>query len=188
MLTAASSGNLDVVNGAGRRQNWIAIFAHALDMELNGLANLAFNFVDTRTCSDTSGQIRDICREIGPGIFNNDGIAHGSPHLLKPACLRMLFKVPGASSSLGLPGTVTRPDLVGCLNCRWLPRVTTRYQPSSPSIRSISATFTDQLCAGRLHRPRARPNDQVERRADATPAQKEAMNRHVRSNDGMDSP
>ena len=27
-----------------------------------------------------------------------------------------------------------------------------------------------------------RPNDQVERRADTTPAQKENMNRHVRSN------
>ena len=32
---------------------------------------------------------------------------------------------------------------------------------------------------------RERPNDQVERRADATPAQKAAMNRHVRSNAGL---
>ena len=29
------------------------------------------------------------------------------------------------------------------------------------------------------------PNDQVERRADATPAQNENMNRHVRSNAGL---
>ena len=29
------------------------------------------------------------------------------------------------------------------------------------------------------------PNDQVERRADATPAQKANMNRHVRSNAGL---
>ena len=30
-----------------------------------------------------------------------------------------------------------------------------------------------------------RPNDQVERRAEATPAQNENMNRHVRSNAGL---
>ena len=53
----------------------------------------------------------------------------------------MLFKVPGAKSSLGLPGTVTRPALVGCLNWRWLPRVVTRNQPSLSSIRSTSLTF-----------------------------------------------
>ena len=26
---------------------------------------------------------------------------------------------------------VTRPDLVGCLYCRWLPFVATKYQPSA---------------------------------------------------------
>jgi hypothetical protein len=35
--------------------------------------------------------------------------------------LRMLLRVPGATVSLGLPDTVTRPGLVGCLNWRWLP-------------------------------------------------------------------
>ena len=30
----------------------------------------------------------------------------------------MLFNVPGATSSPGLPATVTSPGLVGCLNCR----------------------------------------------------------------------
>jgi hypothetical protein len=43
--------------------------------------------------------------------------------------LNMLFKVPGAKSSLGFPGTVTRPGLLACLNCRWLPLVATKYQP-----------------------------------------------------------
>jgi hypothetical protein len=35
-----------------------------------------------------------------------------------PACLSTLFRVPGARSSLGFPGTVTLPGLVGCLNFR----------------------------------------------------------------------
>jgi hypothetical protein len=49
--------------------------------------------------------------------------------------------VPGAKSSLGLPATVTRPGLLGCLNWRWLPRVDARYQPSSPNMRNMSDTF-----------------------------------------------
>ena len=53
----------------------------------------------------------------------------------------MLFLVPGATSSLGFPGTVTRPGLVGCLNWRWLPLVATKYHPSSLSIAKISEIF-----------------------------------------------
>jgi hypothetical protein len=55
--------------------------------------------------------------------------------------LRILFNVPGAKSSLGLPATVTRPGLLGCLNWRWLPRVDAGYQPSSLSFRNMSDTF-----------------------------------------------
>ena len=40
--------------------------------------------------------------------------------------LKTLFSVPGGKSSLGLPETVTRPGLIVCLNCRWLPLVATR--------------------------------------------------------------
>src|SRR5580700_6974017 len=54
----------------------------------------------------------------------------------------MLFRVPGAKSSDGLPATVTRPDFSGCLNCRWLPRVATRYQPSASKSLMTSRTFT----------------------------------------------
>ena len=53
----------------------------------------------------------------------------------------MLFKVPGAKSSPGLPGIVTRPGFTGCLYCLWLPRVRARNQPSSSSCLRISRTF-----------------------------------------------
>ena len=54
----------------------------------------------------------------------------------------MLRNVPGASSSLGLPATVTLPGLTACLNWRWLPRVAAKNQPA-PSRHLITApTFT----------------------------------------------
>jgi len=60
----------------------------------------------------------------------------------------MLFKVPGAMSSLALPGTVTRPALLACLYCRWLPRVATSRQPSFSIVRITSATFTCEAYQG----------------------------------------
>ena len=46
---------------------------------------------------------------------------------------------------------------------------------------------TPNYAPGQCLRSNSRPNDQVERRADATPAQKEDVNRHVRSNAGLGS-
>src|SRR5215207_873606 len=57
----------------------------------------------------------------------------------------MLLSVPGASSSLGLPGTVTRPDLPVCLYCRWLPLVLINCQPSCSTNLMTSRTFTPQV-------------------------------------------
>jgi hypothetical protein len=53
----------------------------------------------------------------------------------------MLPSVPGGMSSLGFPATVTRPGFDGCLNCRWLPRVTTKRHPSDSNILIASRTF-----------------------------------------------
>jgi hypothetical protein len=61
----------------------------------------------------------------------------------KPACRLTEAKVPFGMSSPIWPLTVTRPDFVGCLNCRWLPRVTTSTQPCCSSRRMTSRTFTD---------------------------------------------
>jgi len=58
-----------------------------------------------------------------------------------PACLRILFCVPGARSSLGFPAIVTTPFFLSCLYCRWLPRVRSRYQPSSSMSLIIARTF-----------------------------------------------
>lgn len=56
----------------------------------------------------------------------------------------MLLSVPGARASLALPAIVTRPFLVPCLYCLWLPRVLTRNQPSSTISLIASLTFTSE--------------------------------------------
>src|SRR5437667_3564068 len=78
---------------------------------------------------------------------------HRHPHFsfLRPACLSMAFNVPGGTSRLGLPATVTVPGLLGCLSCRWLPRVRASCHPSSARSRSSSPTFTPPR-----HRSRSR--------------------------------
>jgi len=53
----------------------------------------------------------------------------------------MLFKVPGGTSSDGLPGTVTLPGFMGWRNCRWLPFWVTCTHPSVVNRRMTSRTF-----------------------------------------------
>src|SRR5271157_3160186 len=58
---------------------------------------------------------------------------------------------------------VTRPALVGCLYCRWLPLVATKYQPSASISLTASRTFITSFphgqsrpaCLGTLWRSRA---------------------------------
>src|SRR5262249_36272903 len=57
------------------------------------------------------------------------------------ACRRILLRVPMGTSSDSLPGTVTLPALVACLNCRWLPFWDTCSHPSLVSNRTTSRTF-----------------------------------------------
>src|SRR5713101_6404477 len=69
------------------------------------------------------------------------------PHFsrLSPACFSMAFKVPGGTSKLGFPATVTVPGLLACLYCRWLPRGRASRHPSSSRSRTSSPTFTQFL-------------------------------------------
>src|SRR5262249_54566971 len=53
----------------------------------------------------------------------------------------MLFSVPGGTSTLNFPDTVTKPSFEGCLNWRWLPFVRTRYHPSPSNSLMTSFTF-----------------------------------------------
>ena len=75
------------------------------------------------------------------GSLDHDRVAGHGVLRSSLACLRMLRSVPGGNSALGLPTIVTRPGFSGCLYCRWLPAVLTRYQPSASISLIISRTF-----------------------------------------------
>jgi hypothetical protein len=75
----------------------------------------------------------------------------------------MLFSVPRAKASGGLPAIVAVPGFDGCLNHLWLPRVRARRQPSSAMIRHRFATFTvSSLFGGRFAVERQTSRDRRE--------------------------
>src|ERR1044071_1447950 len=87
---------------------------HSFEMELDSGLHLLFHFSASRAGGDAARKIGSVCGVSCAGFFYNDQDFHRS----NPACFMMLLKVPGGTSSLGLPGTVTMPALTGCLNCR----------------------------------------------------------------------
>jgi hypothetical protein len=107
-------------------------------MKRNCVLHLSLYFVAGTPGGDATRKVRRVCGEASFGLLDDNQILHG----FNPACLRMLFNVPGATSSPGLPATVTSPGLVACLNCRCDPRCRTTDQPSSSSILTTSRIFT----------------------------------------------
>ena len=76
-------------------------------MKRDCLFDLSLDFVARVARCDTTRNIWRVCGETGLGLLDDNQVLHG----FKPACLRMLFNVPGATSSPGLPATVTSPWL-----------------------------------------------------------------------------
>lgn len=82
-LTAFSGSNdVDVLDRTGGFRDRDSIFPQAFEVKFDGFADFALGFLERGTCCDATGQVRS------------------------PACLRILFQVPGARSSLDSPGTV----------------------------------------------------------------------------------
>jgi hypothetical protein len=88
-------------------------------MKLDGFADGLLSVLSSLAGGYAPGKIENIGGEVGSSLLNDYGITHGI-HLvgLRPDCLRILFKVRGAKSSLGLPAKVTRPGFTGCLYWR----------------------------------------------------------------------
>ncbi len=90
---------------------------------------------------DTSRKVWNVGRVAGRCRLDNDRVFHALSPVSSPACLRILFQVPGAKSLLIRPAIVTVPGFSGCWYCRWLPRVRARYQPFATRRRIASLTF-----------------------------------------------
>src|SRR5437016_3715860 len=117
-----------------RSRHGKAILLQAVDVKLDGLADKLEHFLAGLPHRHTARQVRDVGTPTRFASLDDHHVSHDRhPHFsfLRPACLSMAFNVPGGTSRLGLPATVTTPGLLGCLYCRWLPRVRARRHPSS---------------------------------------------------------
>jgi len=81
--------------------------AQALDVERNSLAHQLFHFLRTLTSRDTARKIGRIGREGPARSLDDHEIVHVSRSPFSPAWERMLPSVPGFTSALSLPATVT---------------------------------------------------------------------------------
>src|SRR5262245_34275984 len=131
---------LNVFCNAGWRRNWKTVRLQPVDMKTDGFADLVLNRLHGRSGGNATREVWYVSRIVAFGLFDHDRVTHQRCSL-RPACFKMLFKVPGATSSDGLPATVTRPGFLGCLYWRWLPRVATRNQPSASISLTTSRTF-----------------------------------------------
>lgn len=120
---------------------------HASKMKRDRRLDASKRRVDCLSRGHAAWKIGDRRPPVAVGIFVDAHQIPKLPHVFprfRPACRLTDANVPLGMSSPKLPLTVTRPAFVGCLNCRWLPRVTTSIQPSCSSSRITSRTFTPQ--------------------------------------------
>src|SRR5712692_3879157 len=108
---------LDVLGNTCWFRNHHSISPKAVDMEADRLANFVLYRRNCVAGCDATGQIRYIRRIIAVGFLDDDRVAHQC-WSFRPDCFKILFSVPEARSSEGLPATVTRPGRTGCLYCR----------------------------------------------------------------------
>jgi hypothetical protein len=92
-------------------RNRESLLSQAINVKPDCLSHILFDLLSSLTCRHTARQVRRVSREAcGSRLDDNQILAHFSP-----ACFKILFRVPGASSSPGRPGTVTSPAFDRCL-------------------------------------------------------------------------
>src|SRR5204863_9166087 len=88
-----------------RSRNRFSRTAQAVEVEFNGVVHFAFDAVSRLARGDAAGEIGRIGGIASRSFFNDDQV----PTHFNPACLMIIFCVPGARSSLGFPAIVTTP-------------------------------------------------------------------------------
>src|SRR5262245_60102286 len=108
-----------VIHATGWHGNRRSVLSHAFQVKLDGFADRLLCVLGSLTGGHAPRKIENIGGVVAFSLLNDYGVSHGI-HLvgLRPDCLRILFKVRGAKSSLGLPAKVTRPGFTGCLYWR----------------------------------------------------------------------
>ena len=111
-----SRTNLDVGGVATRRWNLGPRQLDPFEMVFDSRPHPLLDVPATRSGRRTSREIWRVGRVAGFRLLGDDEVSlHGWS--LSPACLRMLLRVPGASSSLILPAIVTTRRTAAALEC-----------------------------------------------------------------------
>ena len=109
----------------------LSFFAQSVEVECNCLSHVMFHFFMGPARRNTSWEIWRVggkaclCRLDDHQVFFHD---------VNLACFRILFNVPGARSSPGFPGTVTKPSLTECLHCRTTVQIAKVMQQTAPGL------------------------------------------------------
>ena len=90
--------------------NGLAGITEAGDVKLNRVAHPSLDLGLGCPSGNTAREIRRVGRQPGRRGLHDDQVTLGH---FSPACLRTLFSVPDASSSLGFPASVTSPGFSG---------------------------------------------------------------------------
>ena len=103
--------DFDEFTGRRRRRDGLPVLLKPLQVELDCLMDQGQDLFTRFARSDAAGKIGNISPERGGALFDNYQVAHsGHSDFLRPACFSALPRVPGGTSTLGFPATVTVPD------------------------------------------------------------------------------
>ena len=105
-----------VAAGRGNR-NRLAVLDHSCDVQFDRFANEPLGLGQIIRDGHASRQVGYIRANTGRSLLVDYSVLV-IYSLVNPACLKMLLRVPLGTSFPGCPATVTRPDFMGCLNCR----------------------------------------------------------------------
>ena len=97
------------------RRDSLTVFAEALDMDLDCLADQLHSLITALTHRNTARKIRDVGTKGCFSLLDDHNIFHGlhPQGFFNPACFQMLPSVPVGTSTLKLPATVTVPGFDG---------------------------------------------------------------------------
>jgi len=105
--------NFDKFAVGVRQRNSSAFVFDALKVKFDGFLNkLQYLLLGFPNC-DASWEIRGVCPIAAWTLLDNNHISHDETSYFRPACFRTLLSVPGGTSTLGFPETVTVPELDG---------------------------------------------------------------------------
>ena len=102
MRQSLCDSGFDIFAKGGRLRQRETVFLESLNVKLDRFANQALNLFEGIADRNATRQVRYISTEALLTHFNHNRIFHHRHHF-KPACFRMLFSVPGGTSTEGLP-------------------------------------------------------------------------------------